>query len=180
MTSEPAPQPEPEPEGAAAPDHAPAPDPAAASSPPPSVLERVRRNRVGALAAGLLVALAAGLLLAILVPTDPNLLALTLLGALLTAAVGFTVRELSPRRGLLDQGAAFVATVMGVHVMAVTGTLDGIGGGLAKQVLSMIGATGPGYDDALLASLASPAFSTGGILCGLAAAIIVGWGPRRP
>ncbi|WP_062311993.1 hypothetical protein [Demequina rhizosphaerae] len=149
-----------------------------ASSTSPSVLERVRTNRVGPLAAALTVALVVALLLAILVPSEPNLYASVLLGLLLTAAVGFTTRYLSREHGLLTQLTAFVATVIGVHIMAVTGSIDGVVSGGAGQLLELIGASGPGFDDALLAALATPAVTTGGILAGLVAAIIAGWGPR--
>ncbi|WP_062467027.1 hypothetical protein [Demequina maris] len=159
---------------------APAPEPAApaASSVPPSVLERVRSNRVGPLAAALTVAVVVALLLAILVPSEPNLYASVLLGLLLTAAVGFTTRYLAREHGLLTQLTAFVATVIGVHLMAVTGSIDGVASGGAGQLLELIGASGPGFDDALLTALATPAITTGGIIAGLVAAIIAGWGPR--
>ncbi|WP_062528708.1 hypothetical protein [Demequina rhizosphaerae] len=200
MARQPAPEPEeqqPAPEAAAAAEPAPttempagstpADQPAApaapaaapvASSTSPSVLERVRTNRVGPLAAALTVALVVALLLAILVPSEPNLYASVLLGLLLTAAVGFTTRYLSREHGLLTQLTAFVATVIGVHIMAVTGSIDGVVSGGAGQLLELIGASGPGFDDALLAALATPAVTTGGILAGLVAAIIAGWGPR--
>ncbi|WP_062384145.1 hypothetical protein [Demequina iriomotensis] len=183
---------EPQPDPVPAPDPATEPTPAyesgpadaqepvlpVAYEPPPSFLERVRTNRTGSLAAALVVALAVALLLAILVPDAPNLYALTLLGALMTAAVGFTVRYLAHDHGLVDQGIAFVATLLGVHVMTVTGVFDGLGSGGVRQLLEAVGGSGPGFDDALLASLATPAVSTGGVLAGLVAAVIVGWGPR--
>ncbi|WP_062380434.1 hypothetical protein [Demequina pelophila] len=146
-------------------------------APSPSVLERVRENRMGALAAALFVALAVALLLAVLVPDEPNLFASVLLGLLLTAAVGFTVRVTSRSRGLLAQATAFVATVVGVHVLAVTGAIDGLG---PAGLLERVGLSGPGYDDALLAALATPAVSAGGVLAGLVAAIVAGWGRRDP
>lgn len=153
------------------------PVPTAASSLPPSVLDRVRDNRMGPLAAALGVALLVALLLAVLVPNRPNLYAMTVLGLLLTAAVGFTVRYLSRERGLRAQAAALIATAIGLHVMGVTGTLDGAGSG-ERGMVSLLGIEGPGFDDALLGALATPAVSTGGVVCGLIAAIIVGWGPR--
>ena len=141
----------------------------------PSFLERLRRNRMGTLTAALTVAVIAGLLLAILVPSTPQLYATVLLGLLLTAAVGFTVRYLAADRGLRAQGIAFLATALGVHVMAITGAIDGSGAG---ELLEIIGAEGPGFDDALLAALATPAVSAGGVLAGLVAAIVAGWGPH--
>ncbi|WP_062517682.1 hypothetical protein [Demequina gelatinilytica] len=150
----------------------------AASSVPPSLLEKVRSNRTGPLAAGLGVAFAVALLLAVLVPNVPNLYALTVLGLMLTAAVGFTVRYLSHERDLKAQAVGFVATLLGIHIMGVTGTIDTTGGGL-DGLLGLIGAEAPGFDDALLGALATPAVSAGGVLCGLIAAIIVGWGPRE-
>ncbi|WP_296664731.1 hypothetical protein [Demequina sp.] len=196
-------KPEPTPEGAAASSAEPAAaepaaptepvptqeSPAVASAPvqaaapaalPPSFLDRVRANRMGPLTAGLAVALLVALLLAVLVPERPNLYAYSVLALLLTAAVGFTVRYLTRSRGLWSQGTAFVATAIGIHVMSITGTLDGVGGGAAAGLLSQIGLSGPGFDDALLGALATPAVSTGGVLCGLVAAIIVGWGKREP
>ncbi|WP_062298520.1 hypothetical protein [Demequina maris] len=166
------------PAGQPAPEAAPPAPAPAASSVPPSVLERVRANRVGPLAAALTVAVVVALLLAILVPSEPNLYASVLLGLLLTAAVGFTTRYLSREHGLLTQLTAFVATVIGVHLMAVTGSIDGVASGGAGQLLELIGASGPGFDDALLTALATPAITTGGIIAGLVAAIIAGWGPR--
>ncbi|WP_084124306.1 hypothetical protein [Demequina sp. NBRC 110054] len=143
---------------------------------PRSILDRWRQNRMGALAAGLIVAVAVGLLLSVLVPSDPNLLAYVLLGLLVTAAVGATVRYLSPERGLLDQAAAFVAAALGVHLMIVTGAVNSAGSGLLEDVL---GVSGPGFDDALMAALGLPMVSTGVLLSGVVAAIIVGWGPRE-
>ncbi len=142
---------------------------------PRSVLDRLRRNRMGALTAGLVVAIVVGLLLSVLVPSDPNLLAYILLGALVTAAVAFTVRFLSPERGLLDQVSAFVAAALGVHLMLVTGAVNSAGSGLLEDVL---GVSGPGFDDALMAALAVPTVSTGVLLSGVVAAIVVGWGSR--
>ncbi|MDN4482705.1 hypothetical protein [Demequina lignilytica] len=154
----------------------PAPTEAIPAAGAPSVLERMRRNRMGSLVAALVVGIAVGLLLAVLVPSEPNLYAMVVLGALITAAVGFTVRYLSRSRAIGAQAVAFVGTVVGIHVMAVTGAVDGIGAG---RLLDMIGLDGPGFDDALLAALATPAVSTGGVLAGLVAAIIAGWGPRE-
>lgn len=142
---------------------------------PPSFLERLRRNRMGALTASLTVGLVAGLLLAVLVPSKPNLYAMVLLGLLITAAVGFTVRYLATCHGLRTQATAFLGAVVGIHVMAVTGTVNGTADG---GVVAMLGLEGPGFDDALLAALATPAVSTGGLLAGLVAAIIAGWGTR--
>ncbi|WP_062518652.1 hypothetical protein [Demequina silvatica] len=170
----------PEPTGPEEPAGASSLPPEAPRQEPPSVLERVRRNRVGALAAGLGVAVVVALLLAILVPGEPNLYASALLGLLVTAAVGFTVRYLAVDRGWAGQGAAFLATVIGVHLMGVTGTLNGLGSGrgAGRGMMAQLGFSGIGFDDALLAALATPAVSTGGVLAGLVAAVIVGWGPR--
>ncbi len=181
-------QPDPEPSGDGAEATAPpSVEPAAAapatepvpSAVPPSFLDRVRDNRMGPLTAALLVALVVALLLAVLVPDRPNLYAYSVLALLLTAAVGFTVRYLSDARGMRAQATAFVATAIGIHVMATTGTIHGVGGGAASGLLARVGLEGPGFDDALLAALATPAISVGGLLSGLAAAIIVGWGRRE-
>lgn len=156
-----------------------APAPAApAADLPPSFLERLRRNRVGALAAGLVVAVVVGLLLAVLVPAEPNLYASLVLGALLAAAVGFTVRYLSVCRGLRAQATGFVATVLGVHLMITTGTANAVMGRGQAPLRELLGAQVPGFDDALLAALAIPAVSTGGVVAGLVAMVIVGWGAR--
>lgn len=138
-----------------------------------SVLGSLRHNRTGALTAALLVALLLGLLLSTLVPGKPGVLALVLLGALMSAAVGFTVRYLSEDRGIVAQVVALVATVLGVHVMVVTGAASG-----SIPALEMLGISAPSFNDALLAALATPAVSTGGLIAGLVAAIIAGWGPR--
>lgn len=174
MASKSAPEPEESPAGVPEPSDSPtSPTPVVA---PPSVpvLERVRRNRMGALAAGLLVALVVGLLLSVLVPGGTNLLAYVLLGLLLTAAVGATVRYLSPDRGLAAQGTAFATTALGAHLMLITGAVNSTGSGLLED----LGAQGPGFDDALLAALGAPIFSSGVLLCGLVAAVIAGWGAR--
>ncbi|WP_291377628.1 hypothetical protein [Demequina sp.] len=168
----------------ATPEPQPTPQTAATTPPPmqqsPSVLGRLRDNRMGAVLGGLIVALVVGALLSILVPDSQLLLALVLLGLGEAAAVGFTVRYLSDCRGLRTQISAFVLTAIGVHVLATTGYVNqqigdigGIVGGLGGGVGS-----GLGWDDALLTALATPAASTGAVVCGLIAAIIAGWGPR--
>lgn len=150
------------------------PQPATQAAPAPSLLERLRRNRMGGLTAGLVVAVLLGLLLSILVPDSQLLLALIILGLAIAAAVGFTVRYLSTDRGLLTQLAAFVSGAIGVHLLGTTGvvhqSIDGLG--------DLLGGAAPGWDDALLAALFTPAVSTGAVLVGLIAAIIAGWGPR--
>jgi hypothetical protein len=136
-----------------------------------SVLEALRHNQVGGLFAGLTIAVAVGLLLSVLVPSEPHLLALALLGALMAAAVGFTVRGTSLHRGLISQVVAFVATVIGTHLMTVTGMvggeLPGLPGGIGGDV---------SFNDAAVVALATPAVAVGPVLTGLIAAIIVGWG----
>lgn len=166
----PAPKPEPTPE----PTPEPAPAPAAREE-RPSVLERLRRNRVGSLTVGLVVALAVGLLLSVLVPDEPELLGYLVLGGLLTLAVGFSVRYVSQCRGLKTQAIAFVSTALGAHVMITTGAVNQLGDGALPE---MLGDIGPSYDDALLIALGTPAISSGLVLAGLLAAIIAGWGER--
>lgn len=142
--------------------------------PAPSYLDRVRANRMGPLAAALVIGGLVGLLLSMLVPNPSNVWALMLLGILVAAAVGFGVRYLSVTRGWRAWAPALVGTVMGVHLMAVTGTVSGISFDGLPAFLKM---SGPGFDDALLAAFATPAVSMGTILAGLVAAIIAGWGP---
>lgn len=173
-TRKPAPQPEPEPTDAvaepiAAPAHA-------------SILERLRRNRMGALTGGLVVGLALAMLLSILVPDQQLLLALIILGVAEGVAVGAAVRFLSAERGLLTQVSAFVAAVIGTHVLGTTGMINQKLGDLGDLGGALGGAltSGLGWDDALLAAFATPAISTGAVLTGLLAAIIAGWGtPSR-
>lgn len=136
-----------------------------------SVLDGVRANPTGPAAVGLVVSLGIGLLLSVLVPSDPNALALTILGALLAAAVGFTMRYLSVLRNVARQFEALVITVIGVHVMAVTGAMS-----VDIPLLSQFGVSGPGFNEAFLAALAVPPVSSGGLIAGIVAAIIVGWG----
>ena len=54
-------------------------------------------------------------------------------------------------------------------------------GGLLSSVLAGAKGVGGGlgWDDAVMSALATPAISTGAILCGLVAAIIAGWGVRE-
>lgn len=139
-----------------------------------SLLDGVRANAMGPAAVGGGVAIGLGLLLSVLVPSDPNVLAMIILGALIAVAVGFSVRYLSVLRNVARQFEALVATVIGVHVMSVTGALN-----QDLQVLSGLGVSGPSFNDALLAALATPPVSTGGIIAGCIAAIIVGWGRVR-
>ncbi|PKQ25585.1 MAG: hypothetical protein CVT64_09190 [Actinobacteria bacterium HGW-Actinobacteria-4] len=146
-----------------------APEPTPADS--GSVLATLRQNQVGGLLAGLVVAIAVGLLLSVLVPSDPNVLALIVLGLLMAFAVGFTVRLTSAHRGLTSQAVALVVTALGVHLMVVTGM---VGGG--NETLQLLGAEGPSFGDALLAALATPVVSSGALLTGLIAVLIVGWG----
>lgn len=145
------------------------------AAPRPSVLERVRENRMGPAAATLGVGLVVALLLAVLVPGSPNLYASLVLGLLVTAAVGFTARTLAGERGWEGIATAFLSAVIAVHVLAVTGTVNGAGPG---ELLEQIGVQGPGFDDAILAALATPPVSTGGLLAGLVAGLIAGWGRR--
>jgi hypothetical protein len=158
---------------------APSPEPAVAASPAPqdqhgrSFLDRVRDNRVGAVTAGLVIALVVGLLLSVLVPSDPSVLAMVILGTLLAAAVGFTVRYLATGASLLLQAETFLVTVIGIHLMGVTGLVGG-----DVPLLSDLGVEGPGFNEALLVAFATPPVSTGGLLAGVVAAIIVGWGRR--
>ncbi len=157
----------------------------AATTPPPvqpspSVLGRLRSNHMGAVLGGLVVALLLGALLSVLVPDSQLLLALILLGLAEAAAVGFTVRYLSECRGLKTQVTAFVLTGVGVHVLATTGVVNqqiGNIGDLAGPLGGVLG-SGLGWDDAVMTALATPAVSTGAVVCGLIAAIIAGWGPR--
>ncbi len=163
-------------EAAAEPTPEPTPEPVVhAVAMPPSVLDRVRANRMGPLAVALGVAVATGLLLSTLVPTDPNVLALGILGALVSAAVGFVVRYLSLSHGWRTQAIALVATVLGVHIMATTGMVNGAGGGTIGGLVTL---PNPDFGDALLMALALPAVSSGAILAGLTAAIIAGWSAR--
>lgn len=142
----------------------------------PSILDRVRANRVGAFAVGLGISILVGLLLSILVPGKPNVLALMLLGTFVAAAAGFTVRYLTHSRGMKTQGIAFVAAAIGVHIMGVTGMVNGAGLG---QIGGLLGAGKPGFGDAFLIALALPAVSTGVVISGFVAAIIAGWGKRE-
>ncbi len=143
--------------------------------PAPSYLDRVRLNRMGPLAAALIIGGLVGLVLSMLVPSPMNVWALMLLGTLVAAAVGFSVRYLSYSGSWRAQVPAFLGTVLGVHLMAVTGTISGLG---FDNLPAMLKISGPGFDDALLGAMAMPAVSTGTVLAGLIAAIIVGWGPR--
>jgi len=154
------------------------------ASPAPSVLERLRRNRMGAVLGGLVVAIALALLLSVLVPDSNLLLALTLLGLAEAFAVGFTVRYLSGCRGLRHQVTAFALATIGVHVLATTGMVNQKLGDLSGLLSSVLTGSkgiggGLGWDDAVMSALATPAISTGAILCGLVAAIIAGWGIRE-
>ncbi|NYI40730.1 hypothetical protein [Demequina lutea] len=158
--------------------------PVVPASPSPSVLERLRRNRMGAMLGGLVVAIAVALLLSVLVPNSNLLLALTLLGLAEAFAVGFTVRYLSGCRGLRHQVTAFVLAAIGVHVLATTGLVNQKFGDLSGILSSVLSGAkgiggGLGWDDAVMSALATPAVSTGAILCGLVAAIIAGWGVRE-
>ncbi len=157
---------------------------AVAHAPAPSVLERLRRNRMGAVLGGLIVAMVVALLLSVLVPDSNLLLALALLGLAEAFAVGFTVRYLSTGRGLRHQVTAFALATIGVHVLATTGIVNqklGDVSGLLSGVLGGSrggGGLGLGWDDAVVGAFATPAVSTGAIVCGLVAAIIAGWGVR--
>lgn len=139
-----------------------------------SVLDAVRHTAMGPLTAGLLTGVVVGLLLSLLVPEEAGSLVLIVLGAMATAAVGFTVRYLALDAGLRVQAAAFVAAALSVHLMSVVGSVSGAGIPGAQ----FVGIESPGFDEALKAALATPPFSTGTLLAGVIAAIIVGWAPR--
>jgi len=150
----------------------------------PSVLERLRRNRMGAVLGGFVVAIPLALLLSVLVPNSNLLLALTLLGLAESLAVGFTVRYLSGCRGLRHQVTAFVLATIGVHLLATTGMVNQKLGDVSGLLSSVLGGSkgvggSLGWDDAVMSALATPAVSTGAILCGLVAAIVAGWGVRE-
>jgi len=144
--------------------------------PAPSYLDRVRANRMGPLSAALIIGAVVGLLFSMLVPHPSNVWALMLLGALISAAVGFSVRYLSSSRDWKAWMPAFAGTVLGAHLMAITGTLNGVS---LDGLGGMLSLAGPGFDDSLLGALATPAVSTGTVLAGLVAVIISGWGPRE-
>ncbi len=150
----------------------------------PSVLERLRRNRMGAVLGGLIVALALAGLLSVLVPDSNLLLALAILGLAEAFAVGFTVRYLSGCRGVRHQLTAFVLATIGVHLLATTGIVNQKLGDLGALFSGPLagagggGGSGLGWDDALVGALSTPSVSTGAILCGVVAAIIAGWGMR--
>lgn len=152
----------------------------APQAPAPSVLERLRRNRMGVALGALIVAVVVGLALSILVPDSHVLLALVMLGTLVAAAVGFTVRTLDRTRGLAPQVTAFVAAAIGTHLMATTGVANQVIDD-ANGVAEFLGggkASGLGWDDAVLTALATPTISTGAVVAGLVAVIIAGWGRR--
>ncbi|WP_084101025.1 hypothetical protein [Demequina sp. NBRC 110051] len=145
--------------------------PAGESTASVSALERVRRVPMAPAAVALGLSLVLGLLLSFMVPDDPGALALMVLGAAVAAAAGFTVRTLSRNADGWTLATAAIAAAFGAHVMAVTGAVGG-----ENEVLSMIGAEGPSFNDALLAALATPPFSAGTLLAGVVAALITGWG----
>lgn len=128
----------------------------------------------------LVVAIIVSLALSILVPDSHVLLALTMLGAIVAAAVGFTVRTLDRTRGWVAQGTAFIAAALGTHIMATTGlvnqAIDEAHG--VADLLRLGASSGLGWDDAVLTALATPTMSTGALLAGIVAAIIAGWGQR--
>lgn len=139
-----------------------------------SILDGVRANPMGPVTVGLGIAIGIGLLLSVLVPAEPNVLAMSILGVLLAAAIGFSMRYLSGQHNVVRQIEAFVVTVIGIHVMAVTGSLN-----IDLPFLSQFGVSGPGFNETVLAALATPPVSTGGLIAGVVAAIIVGWGSGR-
>ncbi|WP_152649136.1 hypothetical protein [Demequina flava] len=145
------------------------------SQPRRSVLESVRQTTLGPLAVGLGVAIVVGLLLSVVVPPDTGVFALFILGSLVTAAVGFTVRYLTVDRSWKTQLTAFVPAVVGVHLMAVVGTLTGT----ALPLSRFTGIETVTFDDALKTALATPPVSMGTLLAGLVAAMIAGWATRR-
>jgi hypothetical protein len=148
--------------------------------PAPSVLERMRRNRMGVALGALVVAVVVGLALSILVPDSHVLLALVMLGALVAFAVGFTVRTLDRSRGYAAQATALVTAAIGTHLMATTGLVNEAIDE-ANGVAALLGSGtqgGLGWDDAVLTALATPTISTGALVAGVVAAIIAGWARR--
>lgn len=145
-------------------------------------------NRMGAVLGGLIVSLALGLLLSIFVPDENVLLALVVLGLAEAMAVGFTVRYLTDCRGWSTQLTALVLTTIGIHVMVTTGTINQYFSGvnsMMSDVSSLMGdgygassQSGPGWDEAVIGALYTPAISAGALLGGIVAAIIAGWGIR--
>ena len=144
------------------------------ASEPMSAIEHVRRTPMAPAAVALGVGVIAGLVLSFLVPDDPGAFAMLVLGAAVTAAVGFTVRFLVRDVRPFTLGVAAVSAGLGVHVMGVTGSLQG-----SLPLLDQVGVGGPGFNDALLAALAVPPFSAGALMAAAVAAIIAGWGRAR-
>ncbi len=125
-----------------------------------SFLDVLRRNRVGALLAGLVVMLAAALILSAAVPDDLNVVIALLLIILLAAAVGFTVRVTSPDRATGTLVTAALLAGLGTPIMFDTGTSTA------------------SFGDALLSSFNGTYFYVAAALSAIIAAICAGWGKR--
>lgn len=125
-----------------------------------SFLDTLRRNRVGALLAGLIVMIAVALLLSAAVPDDLNTVIALLLIVLLGAAVGFAVRLTAPDQGAATMFTAGALAALGTPIMFDTGS--GLGS----------------FDESLLASFRdSPLFVAAG-LAAIVAIIVAAWGRR--
>lgn len=136
-----------------------------------SFLDALRKNRVGALLAGLLVMVAAALILSAAVPEDLNTAIAILLILLLAVAVGFTVKVTSPK----SDGP----------MMLIAGGLAAIGvpilfgaGGANIAALGGSGVGGPSFDQAILASLQDGYLTVGSALAAVVAIIVAVWGMR--
>ncbi len=136
-----------------------------------SFLDALRKNRVGALLAGLVVMVAAALVLSAAVPEDLNTAIAILLILLLAVAVGFTVKVTSPK----PDGP----------MMLVAGALSAIGvpilfgaGGASSEALGAFGTEGMSFDQAILASLQDMYLTVGSALAAVVAVIVAAWGRR--
>jgi hypothetical protein len=125
-----------------------------------SFMEALRRNRSGALLAGLVVMVVTALVLSAAVPNDLNTATSILLILLLAAAIGFAVKATSPAIDAPTLATAGGLALVGVPFMLVAGT------------------AGESFDGAMLAALGSEFLTVEAVLGAAIAVVVAAWGDR--
>ena len=131
-----------------------------------SFMVALRRNRVGALLAGLVVTVGVALVLGAAVPSDLNTAIAVILILLLAAAVGFAVKATSPMQDMPMMVTAGALAAIGVPLLFDAGGAASVSDG------------GLGFDQAMLAGLFDSYLSVGSGLAAVVAIIVAAWGER--
>jgi hypothetical protein len=135
-------------------------------APTSPIIDALRRNRAGALLAGLVVMVAVALVLGAAVPPDLNTAIAVLVILLLATAVGFAVKVTSPKQDTPMVVTAGALAAIGVPLLFGAGGATSVSDG------------GRGFDQAMLAGIFDSYLSAGSALAAVVAIIVAAWGER--